>query len=179
MHTIVDFQQDMRRSYQWGATGAITSGLVWLAAAAVAFDGTPKQAVWTLFIGAAFIFPVSNVIDRLLGAAGKHHPQNVFGRLALESTVWMLMCLPGAYALSLYRMEWFFPAVLMIIGGRYLVFATIYGTKLYWLLGGLLGAAAYLLVSLSAPPHVAAFSGAMIEIFFGAALLFRAKSKTA
>lgn len=178
MNTIAEYQQDMRRGYLWGATGIITSGVVWLAAAAVAFYATPKQAVWTLFIGAAFIFPVSNVIDRLLGAAGKHDKQNALGRLALESTIWMLMCLPAAFAISLYRMEWFFPAVLMVVGGRYLVFATIYGTKLYWVLGGLLGAAAYLLVSLSAPPHLAAFTGALIEVVFGAALLVRAKSQT-
>ena len=178
MNTLADNQQDMRSGYLWGATGIITSGLVWLAAAAVAFYATPKHAVWTLFIGAAFIFPVSNVFDRILGAPGKHDKQNALGRLALESTIWMLMCLPAAYALSVYRMEWFFPAVLMVIGGRYLVFATIYGTKLYWLLGGLLGAAAHLLVVLSAPPHIAAFTGAMIEIVFGAALLFHARSKT-
>ena len=168
----------MRHGYLLGATGVITSGLVWLAAAAVAYYATPKQAVWTLFIGAAFIFPVSNIFDRMLGAPGKHDKQNALGLLAIESTIWMLMCLPATYALSLYRIEWFFPAVLMVIGGRYLVFATIYGTKLYWLLGGSLGAAAYLLVSVAAAPHVAAFSGAMIEIVFGAALLFHARSKT-
>jgi hypothetical protein len=111
-----------------------------------------------------------NVIDRMLGASGKHAATNPLGKLALEGTIFMLMCLPLAYAISIYRMEWFFPAVLMIIGGRYLTFGTIYGTRLYWLLGALFGMAAWISVSLALPPHTSALIGAAIEIVFGLVL---------
>ncbi|OFZ07713.1 MAG: hypothetical protein A3D92_11030, partial [Bacteroidetes bacterium RIFCSPHIGHO2_02_FULL_44_7] len=119
----------------------------------------------------SFIVPVSNLIDRVLGAAGKHSAGNKLAPLAMESTVFMLMCLPLAYGLSLFRMEWFFPAVLMIIGGRYLIFASVYGTPLYWLLGGSLGAAAVVAYQLALPPYVTALTGAGIELVFGAVLL--------
>ena len=171
MQTLNEFQEDMRRGYIWGATGIMTSGAIWLAAALVAYLNDPRNAIWTLFIGASFIVPVSNLIDRLVGAPGKHGKGNRLAPLALESTVFMLMCLPLAYGLSFYRMEWFFPAVLMIIGGRYLIFATIYGTPLYWLLGGLLGVGAIVSVMLVLPPFASAFVGAAIELIFGAALL--------
>jgi hypothetical protein len=171
MLSLAEFQQDMRRGYLWGATGIMTSGMVWLAAGLVAYYKDPRIAIWVLFIGASFIVPVSNVIDRLLGAAGKHSPGNRLSALALESTVFMLMCLPLAYGLALYRIEWFFPAVLMIIGGRYLTFGTIYGTPFYWLLGAALGAAAMLLYFLAAPPFVSALLGATIELVFGFILL--------
>jgi hypothetical protein len=170
MSNIDEYQRDMRRAYIWGATGIVTSGVVWLIAGLVAYFVSPKNAVWTLFIGASLIFPVSNVIDRLLGASGKHAATNPLGKLALEGTIFMLMCLPLAYAISIYRMEWFFPAVLMIIGGRYLTFGTIYGTRLYWLLGALFGMAAWISVSLALPPHTSALIGAAIEIVFGLVL---------
>jgi hypothetical protein len=170
MSTIAEHQADMRRAYIWGATGIVTSGVAWLVAGLVAHFVSPKHAVWTLFIGAAFIFPVSNVIDRLLGASGKHAATNPLGKLALEGTIFMLMCLPLAYVISIYRIDWFFPAVLMIIGGRYLTFGTIYGTRLYWLLGALFGMAAWVSLILALPPHVSALIGAAIEIVFGVVL---------
>lgn len=171
MNTVAEFQDDMRRGYLWGATGVMTSGLVWLAAGLVAYFDHPRNAIWTLFVGAAFIVPVSNLIDRALGAPGKHSAGNRLAALAMETTVFMLMCLPLAYGLSLFRIEWFFPAVLMIIGGRYLAFATIYGTPVYWLLGALLGVGALLAFMLAFPPHVSALVGAGIELAFGAVLL--------
>ena len=61
--------------------------------------------------------------------------------------------------------------VLMIIGGRYVTFGTIYGTALYWMLGAALGAAAMAAAMLSLPPHLSAFLGAAIELVFGAVLL--------
>ena len=174
MHSLPEFQQDMRRGYIWGATGIMTSGLVWLCAGLVAHFHHPRTSIWVLFIGASFIVPVSNLLDKLLGAAGKHSPGNRLAALALETTVFMLMCLPLAYGLAHFRIEWFYPAVMMIIGGRYLTFASIYGTRLYWLLGGLLGLGGFVGFSQGFPPHVSALLGAAIELTFGA-LLLRAK----
>ena len=166
----------MRRSYIWGATGIMTSGSVWLVAGLVAYLKDPRLSVWVLFIGAGFIVPISNALDKLLGASGKHSRGNPLSALAMESTVFMLMCLPLAYGLGQQKMEWFFPAVLMIIGGRYLVFSSIYGTRLYWLLGGLLGAGGYAGYALGLPPHTSAFIGAGIELVFGAVTLVARRS---
>jgi hypothetical protein len=176
-HTLADFQQDMRRGYQWGASGIITSGAVWLAAAFVALTRAPAAAVWTLFLGAMAIVPVANLLDRMLGAPGRHTPGNPLARLAMEGTVWMIACLPAAYALSLQRIEWFFPAVLMVIGGRYLTFATLYGSRMYWVLGGLLGSAAWGCVTLRATPALAAAVGGGIEVLFGIALLLWVRAR--
>jgi hypothetical protein len=171
MRSLADFQEDMRRGYLWGATGIMTSGLVWLAAGLAAYFYDARSAIWVLFIGAGFIVPISNLIDRILGAPGKHSQGNRLSVLALETTIFMLMCLPLAYGLALYRIDWFFPAVLMVIGGRYITFGTIYGTPIYWLLGALLGLGAMLAYLKAAPPHVSALLGAAIELVFGAALL--------
>lgn len=165
------FQQDMRRGYIWGATGIVTSGLVWLSAGLVAHFHDPRTSIWVLFIGAGFITPVSSLLNRMLGAPAKHSEGNHLSALAMETTVWMLMCLPLAYGLAHFRIEWFYPAVLMIIGGRYLTFASIFGTRLYWLLGGLLGLGGFLGYSRGFPPQMTALLGAAIELVFGAILL--------
>ncbi|MFN9452428.1 MAG: DUF7010 family protein [Rubrivivax sp.] len=64
-----------------------------------------------------------------------------------------------------------FPAVPMVIGGRYVTFGTVYGTPMYWLLGASLGAAALFSYVLVLPPHQSALLGAAVEVVFGAVLL--------
>lgn len=169
--TLAVLQQDMRRGYLWGASGIVASGTVWLIAAYVALIRTPSAAVWTLLLGATAIVPVAQLTNRLLGATGRHTPGNPLAGLAMEGTIWMIASLPAAYALSREHVEWFFPAVMMVIGGRYLTFATLYGTRLYWALGALLGTAAYGSVAWQATPQIAAALGGGIEVLFGLGLL--------
>ena len=89
----------------------------------------------------------------------------------MEGTIFMLMCLPLAFLLSLQHSEWFFQAMLMIIGGRYLTFASIYGIRLYWILGAILGIAAYLLFSFEVQSFGSSIIGSIIEIIFGLCML--------
>ena len=166
----------MRAAYVGGSSGAGASAVAWLVAGIVALQVSPRSAVVALFAGGALIFPVSVVLSKALGGPGTHSRANPLGSLALEGTAFMLLCFPIAYAVSLYRMEWFFPAMLLVIGGRYLTFSTLYGMRLYWVFGGVLAVAAYVLFALSASPALSAFTGAAIESGF-AALLFASNRK--
>ncbi|AQG79905.1 DUF7010 family protein [Spirosoma montaniterrae] len=165
--TIEQAQRDMRLSYAAGAVGIFVSGTVWLVAALVNLYVSPQQAIWTLLIGGALIHPLSLLVYKVLGMNQQHHPQNPLAKLAMEGTVWMLMCIPLAYVLSFQRTEWFFQGMLLIIGGRYLTFATLYGMRLYWLLGAVLGIAANVLFVLQANAFVSALAGSLTEICFG------------
>src|SRR5262245_12373954 len=127
-----DAQRDMRHAYFGGATGVLASGLVWIAAGVVALLVSPRAAVLTLFVGGMFIYPLSLLFSKALGRPGKHARENPLGLLALEGTFFLLLCLPVAYAAFLYRAAWFFPAMLLIIAGRYFTFQTLYATRLYW-----------------------------------------------
>ena len=135
---IAEAQRDMRLAYYSGATGALASGLVWLAAGAVSHFAAPVFGVAALYAGGMFIFPISVLFSRLAGCTGKHSPRNPLARLALESTVYMLLCFPVALVVFLYNSAWFFPAMLLNIAGRYLTFQTMYGLRLYWLYGAAL-----------------------------------------
>jgi hypothetical protein len=160
-------QADMRSAYISGAAGILASAIVWMCAAVAAIYGTSVTAVWTLLIGGAFIHPAAIVISKILGGSGDHSKNNPLASLAGASTVWLLLSLILAYAVSLLHIEWFFPAVLMIIAGRYTVFHSLYGMKVFWVLGLALAAAGLLLALLRAHPVLSASVGALAEVGFG------------
>ena len=168
--TISEAQREMRLAYANGSTGALASGVIWLAAGAVAVIFSPGKGAFALFFGGMFIFPLSIMLSKIAGCNGKHSSQNPLGVLAIEGTVLMLACFPIAFAAYLYRTEWFFPAMLLVIGGRYLTFQTLYGMRLYWLLGGALLTGAMVLIASQAAPAAGAFVGGIIEVAFAIAL---------
>jgi len=172
--TVATAQAEMRRAYLDGAAGVVVSGLAWAASAGTAMLVSPQRAIWVLLVGGALIHPVAVLFERLLGASGKHSSGNPLGALAGASTVWLILSLPLAYVVGLQRPAWFFCAMLSVIGGRYLVFATLYGMRAYWLLGLVLAGSGWLLAALGGSAQVVAGAGAAIELAIGAAMLRRA-----
>lgn len=61
--------------------------------------------------------------------------------------------------------------MLLVIAGRYLTFATLYGMEIYWAFGATLAASAVPLVALGAPVVSGAFTGALVEYAYGIAIL--------
>lgn len=172
---IEEAQADMRSGYLCGAPGIAASSAAWLAATAVAVTVSSGAAVWTLLLAGGLIHPVSVLVAKALGAAGTHQAGNPLARLAMEGTLWMLACIALAFGLSALRIEWFFPAMLLVIGGRYLTFQSIYGLKVYWALGAVLCAAGFGLALLRAPVAVSALLGGLIELGFSLFVLFQAR----
>jgi len=168
--TVADWQREMRFAYFGGAPGVITSAAVWLVAGIISVRISSDQAIWALFIGGMLIHPVSLLLTKALGQSAKHSPGNPFAALAGATTVWMILMLPLAYGASRLHIEWFFPAMLLIIGGRYLTFSTIYGGRTFWVCGATLVLAGLLLARANASPTLSAFSGAAIKGAFAIAL---------
>lgn len=175
--TIDEAQRDMRDAYGSGAPGMAASALVWLSAGLVALNRTGDAAVIALLIGGMFIHPIGVLLNKALGRRGQHVAGNPLGTLALESTILMLLCLPLTYALSRVRVEWFFPAMLLVIGGRYLLFSTLFGRRIYWACGAVLALAAGLLVRAGAGPATGAFTGSAIEAMFAAAIFVTTRTE--
>lgn len=164
-------QADMREGYLGGGTGILASALAWSVAAVVAATGRADTAIWVLLVGGMFIYPVGLLICRLAGGRGRHRQGNPLGQLAGASTFWLIFCLPLAYGLGLREPTWFFAAMLLVIGGRYLVFASVYGMRLYWALGLALAAAGCVLAVAGAPAYLLATAGAALEAVFGVVCL--------
>lgn len=165
-------QADMRKAYLCGAPGVLVSGMVWLIAGLVALNISQLAGVYALLVGGVLIHPLSVLLTKMLGSPGVHDANNPMGRLAVEGTFWLLAGIAIAYGMHVLRLEWFFPAMLLLIGGRYLTFQTLYGLRTYWLLGSVLCAVgmAFALARVGAPQ--AALVGGAIEVVF-AVVFFR------
>jgi hypothetical protein len=178
-YRIADAQADMRAGYLCGAPGIAASSVAWLATSAVALWASSNAAVWTLLIAGGFIHPASVLLTRVLGHPGAHRPGNPMARLAVEGTFWLLAGIAVAFGISVLRVEWFFPAMLLVIGGRYLTFQSIYGLSVYWALGATLCAAGIALALLRAPVALSAMTGGLIEVVFAGAVFIRCKRTAA
>ena len=177
--TVADAQQNMRFAYFSGAPGMCASAGAWLVAGLVAINISAASAVVALFVGGMLIFPVGVLLAKACGRPGSHAGGNPLGILALEGTVLFVLCLPIAYAISQFRVQWFFPAMLLVIGGRYLSFSTLYGMRIYWACGAALASTGCLLAASSAAPSTSAFAGAAIEGTFAAAIFVAARREHA
>lgn len=165
----------MRRSYLSGAPGVLVSGLVWLLAGLIAAMHSERTAVLALLFGGAAIHPMAVVLTKLLGRSGKHSTGNGLGGLAAEGTFWLLAGCAIAYGMQVLRIEWFFPAMLLVIGGRYLTFQTLYGLRAYWVCGAVLCVAGLASALARAPVATSAFTGACVEVIFAAVLFMQAR----
>ncbi|MFZ6798439.1 DUF7010 family protein [Undibacterium sp. Di24W] len=169
-------QNEMRQAYYDGAPGILVSGLVWITAAFVCNLIGINQAVWTLLIGGALIHPITTVVTKVLGRPAKTSKDNALNQLAMASTIWLILCCAMSYGLFLLKPELFFPAMMATIGSRYLIFASIFGRQIFWIIGVSLIGTANLVFFLVAQPVVVAGLGGLIEILF-AFLLFSKASK--
>ncbi|MEM0914502.1 MAG: hypothetical protein AAGK09_07815 [Planctomycetota bacterium] len=157
-------QQDMRHAYLGGGPGLLASGAVWIAAGAAGSLVSKPASVGFLVVGGMMIHPAAIGLSKLFGRPGRHARGNPLARLALESTFLMFIGLFVAFAVMQVKPAFFFPVTLAVIGGRYLVFATLYGTRLYWGIGGALAVAGMLCLVLNAPFTAGAYLGGAIEL---------------
>lgn len=164
-------QQDMRTGYFGGAPGMLVSGLVWLLAAVVGLLVSQQASVLTLFVGGMAIYPLGSVLAKLLGRSGTHTPGNPLLPLALETTILLFIGLFLAFAMWQINNQYFYPVMLLIIGGRYLMFSSLYGMRSYWVIGGLLAGSGAACFVLDAEFIVGAFVGGAIEVL-GAVVIF-------
>ena len=159
-------QKDMRTAYLGGGTGLLVSGLVWLAAGIVAWKVSATTSMLVLFVGGMFIFPGSILVSKLLKRSGKHQKENPLGTLAMETTILIFIGLFVAYTMFHSLGDWFFSIMLLFIGGRYLMFQTIYEMKIYWIIGSILIGAGVASMVLVWDFHVPGIVGGLIELVF-------------
>jgi hypothetical protein len=170
-----DAQKDMNFAYIGGGTGVLVSGLVWCIAGLVGLLHTNQYSMLTLFFGGMFIFPLSMLLAKILKRPGNHDPRNPLSKLALESTILLFVGLFLAFTVARLQIEWFYPIMLLTIGVRYLLFNTLYGLKIYWLLGALLMFSGAACIVFNAEFIMGAFVGGITEILFSVIILNHSK----
>lgn len=131
-------QQDVRTTFLHGSVGQIVSGLIWLVSAALGTWVSERSAILLLVFVGAFIFPLTQLILRLLGrSAGlpKGHPMNP---LAMQVAFILPLSLPVIGAAALSNVNWLYPAFMLVLGTHYMPFIFLYGMWEFGLLSAVL-----------------------------------------
>lgn len=124
---IQDAQRDVRAVFLGGFAGQLVSGGVWLLSAAAATWYSPGTAIRILVFGGMLIFPLTQLLLRLMGRPAslpKGHPMNA---LAVQVAFAVPLSLPLIAATTLYRQNWFYSALMIAVGTHYLPFMFLYG----------------------------------------------------
>jgi hypothetical protein len=164
---IADAQQEMRSAFLGGFMGQLVSGSLWLVSAALATWGTARQAILFLVIAGIFIFPLTQLGLRLMGRPGRVAPENPLYALGAQVAIVLPLSLPVVGAAALYRLDWFYPAFMVVLGAHYLPFVSMYGMRMFLALAAILWAAGLALgLWIDAPFATGAwFTAAVLLVF--------------
>jgi Na+-transporting methylmalonyl-CoA/oxaloacetate decarboxylase gamma subunit len=174
--TITDAQRDISRAYLGGGPGVFVSALAWFAAALVEQSRGVGTAFIVLFFAGMLIYPLSTAISRFVFRREKEAPDNPLGLLALESTIAMIGGLFAAWLFLRFEPSYVFPLAAIAVGTHYAVFKTIYGDRLFWLLGALITLVGLLSIYDAVPiPGGPILAVGAIELLFALYLTMRAR----
>ena len=81
---VSDAQREVLTVYLGGFVGQLVSAMIWLASAAIATVVDPKTSFWSLAIGGAAIFPLTQVLLRMAGRRAAIGGQNPMGHLVMQ-----------------------------------------------------------------------------------------------
>jgi hypothetical protein len=99
---------------------------------------TPKASILTVIIGGFFIFPLTQMLLRLSGRHASVSRENSFNSLGMQVAFVLPFSMLLLVPVGLYQLNWFFPALMVLVGAHYLPFATLYGMRMFLFLAGIL-----------------------------------------
>ncbi len=166
---IADAQKETRTRFVGGFYGQLVSGVLWLVSASLALWSTPRAAIVTLVVGGVFIFPLTELLVRLGGERAVLSPTNSLRHLGMQVAFVLPLSMPLLLPVSLYRLNWFYPALMILLGAHYLPFVTLYGMRMFAALAALLvGGGVVIAMYWSGSFSVGAwFTGATLLVFAG------------
>lgn len=138
---IQDAQREVRSVYLGGFWGQLFYSILYLAAGAVGTWVTPKASILTAVVGGFFGFPIMQMMLRLSGRPVRLSRENPFHWLGMQIAFVLPLSMLLLWPVGLYRLNWFFPALMILVGAHYLPFATSYGMRMFLFLAGILVAA--------------------------------------
>jgi len=166
---ISDAQREVRTRYAGGFYGQLVAGLLWAVSATLAVSSGPRAGIVTVVIGGFFIFPFTELLLRAAGARAALSADNSLRELGMQAAFVlpfsMLLLLP----VSRYRLTWFYPGLMILLGAHYLPFAFLYGMRMFLVLAGvLIGGAVVIAMNWSNSFSIGAwYTAATLLVFAG------------
>lgn len=135
---ILDAQREVRSVYLGGFWGQMVSSALWFAGAALGTWVSVRASILSIVIGGFFIFPLTQLLLRLTGRRASLSRENSFNSLGMQTALVLPFSMLLLVPVGLYRLNWFFPALMVLVGAHYLPFATSYGMRMFLFLAAIL-----------------------------------------
>ena len=178
---IDEAQKEMRSRFVGGFYGQLVSALLWLISASLATWRSPPAAIITLVVGGFFIFPLTELLVRLGRVKGRLSVDNSLRELGMQVAFVLPASMPLLIPVSLYRLNWFYPAMMVLLGAHYLPFVFLYGMRIFAALAALLvGGGIFIALKWSASFSAGAWYTGMVLLafaFVGRAIALREISR--
>ena len=126
---IAEAQRDVRETFLGGFAGQLISAVLWGGSAAACTWWSLRHGEIILVLGGFLIFPLTQVLLRVMGhafALPKGHPMNA---LAMQVAFTLPLSLPIMLGIAALRPAWFYPAFMIVLGAHYLPFVFLYGMR--------------------------------------------------
>ena len=163
--TLSEAQAEFRSTYRGGSVGLAVAGLVWSAATITTLAVGINWGIVVMVGVGFFIYPLTLLVLKMFGGHTPISTNNPLRGLSVEAPFVGPMMLPLVAAAALYRVDWFYPAMMLAIGAHYLPFSSLYGMKMFRLLGAIMSTGG-VSVALWAPGLSTAAAGATAAMMF-------------
>jgi hypothetical protein len=130
MH-VQDAQREVRTVFVGGFWGQLVSSALWLASAAFGAWLTPRAAIFSLVLSGFFIFPLTQLLLRLTGRPASLASGNPLGGLAVQIAFTLPLSMLLLVPVTAFRLNWFYPALMILVGAHYLPFTFLYGMRMF------------------------------------------------
>jgi hypothetical protein len=166
---LADAQRENRARFSGGFHGQLVSGTLWLASACLGTWSTPRAAITFIVVGGFFIFPVTELLVRTVGSRMQLSRDNPLPQLGMQVAFVLPLSMPLLLPVGLYRLNWFYPALMVLLGAHYLPFVFLYGMPMFAVLGGSLVTGGVLLAMYGAQGFAtgAWVTGVLLVLFAG------------
>ena len=128
---VQDAQREVRTVFVGGFWGQLVSSALWLSSAACGTWVTPRAAIFSLVLSGIFIFPVTQLLLRLTGRPASLTSANPLRNLAMQIAFTLPLSMLLLVPVTAFRLNWFYPALMVLVGAHYLPFTFLYGMRMF------------------------------------------------
>jgi len=165
--TIREAQLEIRTRFVGGFYGQLVAGILWLTSAGLAVWRGPRASIVTLVVGGFLIFPATELLIRAGGDRAPVSSANALRSLGMQTAFVLPLSMPLLLPVGLYRLNWFFPAMMILLGAHYLPFVFLYGMRMFAVLAAfLVGGGTLIALYFSAGFSIGAwYTGTILLVF--------------
>ena len=132
---VAEAQRELRTVYLGSYVGELVSAALWVISTLLAMVVSPRAGIYALVFGGALIFPVTSALLKITRGRGSLSPENPLGALAAQIAFTIPLNIPVVAGATLYKLNWFYPAMLIVVGAHYLPFTFLYGMRAFFAFG--------------------------------------------